>query len=417
MINTLQYDEKDDLYSMLKYLQENDIVDISHMRNVIEMKKREELLKQHHGKITQGSDGKWRTYVKDETKKNGLRMIKKSSKTKLEDEIVSYYKAHSNKKPTFDKVYKSWRSVQDHLVGDNTIYKYQTDYKRFFEGSEFAAQEIEKISEDDLKIFFHDSIVSNKLGKGAFKKLFGYVNNTFGKAYREKVIHENPMSYLVCKQFYGYCEEINKPLSQQIYSDEEVKTILEWLHKEYEEKPSYIPNYAVEFASLTGMRVGEIVALKWEDFDYENGFFMIDKSEKFNRITKEYYIDTTKNKKKRQFPIDEKLKKLLLKIKKSELSAGYLCEWVFANEEGRIHAPVVSSCIKNKCKQLGIPERGIHAFRKTLNSNMRCAGVSEMMTSSLLGHSPQVNRQYYTFDVTTLSDKAEVITKIHENIG
>ena len=110
------------------------------------------------------------------------------------------------------------------------------------------------------------------MGKGAFKKLFGYVNNTFGKAYREKVIHENPMSYLVCKQFYGYCEEINKPLSQQIYSDEEVKTILEWLHKEYEEKPSYIPNYAVEFASLTGMRVGEIVALKWEDFDYENGF-------------------------------------------------------------------------------------------------------------------------------------------------
>ena len=80
-------------------------------------------------------------------------MIKKSSKAKLEDEIISYYKAHSNKKPTFDKMYKSWRSVQDHLVGDNTIYKYQTDYKRFFEDSEFAAQEIEKISEDDLKIF------------------------------------------------------------------------------------------------------------------------------------------------------------------------------------------------------------------------------------------------------------------------
>lgn len=123
MINTLQCNEKDDLYSMLKYLQENDIVDMSQVRNVIEMKKREELLKQHHGKITQGSDGKWRTYVKDETKKNGLRMIKKSSKAKLEDEIISYYKAHSNKKPTFDKMYKSWRSVQDHLVGDNTIYK------------------------------------------------------------------------------------------------------------------------------------------------------------------------------------------------------------------------------------------------------------------------------------------------------
>lgn len=224
------------------------------------------------------------------------------------------------------------------------------------------------------------------------------------------------MNQFVCKQFYGYCEEVIKPLSQKVYSDKEAEMILQKLHKEYEDKPSYIPNYAVEFASLTGMRVGEIVALKWEDFNYEKGFFTINKSEKYNRVSKEYYIDFTKNKKERQFPIDDVLQNLLVKIKKSELSAGYLCEWVFANEEGRIHAPVISSCIKNKCRQLGIPERGIHAFRKTLNSNMRCAGVSEMITSSLLGHSPQVNRQYYTFDVTTIQDKAEIIQKMHKNI-
>lgn len=413
--NILQCNEKDDLYSMLKYLQENDIVDISQVRNAIEMKKREELLKQHKRKITQGSDGKWRTYVEDETKKSGLRMIKKATRKNLDDELVAYYKKQGSKKPTFEQIYRKWRAVQDHLVGDNTVYKYNTDYKRFFEGSNLIKREIEKISEDDLKVFFYDCIKNNKLTKGAFKKLFGYVNNTFGKAYREKVIYENPMNQLVCKQFYGYCEEVIKPLSKKIYSDEEAEMILQKLHKEYEDKPSYIPNYAVEFASLTGMRVGEIVALKWEDFNYEKGYFTINKSEKYNRVSKEYYIDLTKNKKERQFPIDDVLRNLLAKIKKSELSAGYLCEWVFANEDGRIHAPVISSCIKNKCRQLGIPERGIHAFRRTLNSNMRCAGVSEMITSSLLGHSPQVNRQYYTFDVTTLSDKAEVIEKMHKN--
>lgn len=83
MINTLQCNEKDDLYSMLKYLQENDIVDMSQVRNVIEMKKREELLKQHHGKITQGSDGKWRTYVKDETKEKWFADDKKIIKSQV----------------------------------------------------------------------------------------------------------------------------------------------------------------------------------------------------------------------------------------------------------------------------------------------------------------------------------------------
>lgn len=40
------------------------------------------------------------------------------------------------------------------------------------------------------------------------------------------------------------------------------------------------------------MRVGEISALKWEDIN-EN-YISINKSEKYNRNTKEYYIGKTK---------------------------------------------------------------------------------------------------------------------------
>lgn len=148
----------------------------------------------------------------------------------------------------------------------------------------------------------------------------------------------------------------------------------------------------IDLINGTGMRVGEIVALKWEDIHNEKGYFTIQRSEKFNRKTKEYFIDKTKNKKVRNFPLDEKITTLFTRVKKAEFAKGYLCEWIFANEEGRIHAPVVSSCIKNKCKQLRIPDRGIHAFRKTFNSNMRCAGVSEVVAASLLGHSPDVNK-------------------------
>ena len=101
------------------------------------------------------------------------------------------------------------------------------------------------------------------------------------------------MVYLLRKQFYGYCEEIDKPLSKQVYTDEEVELITQWLHQQYKKIPSYIPHYAVELASLTGMRVGEIVALKWEDIHNEKGYFTIQRSEKFNRKTKEYFIDKT----------------------------------------------------------------------------------------------------------------------------
>ena len=339
------------------------------------------------------------------------------SRKKLDDILVEYYKTETDKTITLDEMYWRWRKVQDCMVVDNTVYKYTTDYNRFFKDKAFMQNPIEEITVDMLKLFFHDMIVDNGLSKGSFKKAYGYIDNTFQKAFREKVIPENPMVYLLRKQFYGYCEEIDKPLSKQVYTDEEVELITQWLHQQYKKIPSYIPHYAVELASLTGMRVGEIVALKWEDIHNEKGYFTIQRSEKFNRKTKEYFIDKTKNKKVRNFPLDEKITTLFTRVKKAEFAKGYLCEWIFANEEGRIHAPVVSSCIKNKCKQLKIPDRGIHAFRKTFNSNMRCAGVSEVVAASLLGHSPDVNKNYYTFDTTSLEDKAKIVADAHAHFG
>lgn len=77
-----------------------------------------------------------------------------------------------------------------------------------------------------------------------------------------------------------------------------------------------------------------------------------------------------------------------------------------------IHAPLISSCLKNKCRQLGISERGIHAFRKTFNSKLRCNGVSSIEAASLLGHSKEVNENYYTFDVSSLKEKADMVSKV-----
>lgn len=402
---------------ILKYLEDSGKVDLSDVQDAIEMKERQEVLKRHPYKITQGKDGYWRTYLKDSSKESGYKLIKKSTRKKLDDTLVEYYKTEEDKTVTLDEMYWRWREVQDHMVVDNTVYKYTTDYNRFFKDKAFMQNPIEEITVDMLKLFFHDMIKDNSLSKGAFKKAYGYIDNTFQKAFREKVIPENPMAYLLRKQFYGYCEETEKPLSKQVYTDEEVELITQWLHQQYKKIPSYIPHYAVELASLTGMRVGEIVALKWEDIHNEKGYFTIQRSEKFNRKTKEYFIDKTKNKKVRNFPLDEKITTLFTRVKKAEFAKGYLCEWIFANEEGRIHAPVVSSCIKNKCKQLRIPDRGIHAFRKTFNSNMRCAGVSEVVAASLLGHSPDVNKNYYTFDTTSLEDKAKIVADAHARLG
>ena len=155
--------------------------------------------------------------------------------------------------------------------------------------------------------------------------------------------------------------------------------------------------------------------MTWDSI-YDN-FILIDKSEKFNRKTKEYYVAETKNKKVRKFPLTDEIKSLFDKNKRVEMENGYLSKWVFSNEDGRVHAPVISSCVKNKCRQLGIEEKGIHAFRRTLNSKMRCNNVPAVVASEIMGHTEAVNEEYYTYDITDMDTKKNIVSQINRRIS
>ena len=400
---------------LLKYAIENGIIDTTYVQDMIEMQKRKEILEKHQYSIWEGKNGKWYTYLPDEEKNRGKVLKKRNSQKEIEDLVIDFWKAKKEKEKiySFDDVYFMWREVQDQLVSENSVARYETDYNRFFKDSDFSNTRIKDIGDDSIRIFMCQTIKKHNLCKSSSKKLFGYVRNTIITARKNGIISGNPVEFMQSKDFYKYCSENFKPDEKKIISDSDMKSLQERFRKDHDEKPNYIPTYAVEFASLTGMRVGEIAALSWDCITEK--YIIVCKSEKTNRHSKESYIDKTKNGKIRFFPMTEEIESLLRKVKKIEEENGYLCEWVFANEGGRIHAPVISSCSKTKCRQLGIDEKGIHAYRKTLNSKMRCSGVSSTVAASILGHTKEVNEQYYTFDVTDMEAKSRIVSRINED--
>lgn len=390
---------------ILQYAIENGMIDTVYVQEKIEMQKRKELLRKHPYAIWEDKNGIWHTYLPDE--KKGRIHRKRNDKKAIESVIMSYWKNIEDTPETFSDCYKRWREVQDQLVTDNTVAKYNTDYKRYFENAEFFNEAVKNINEEDVKVFICATVKEKKLCNKACKTLFGYVKNTFHSAMINKVIVENPMAFLEAKQFYKYCSQKERPIDKTLVSRDDFSRLSRQFAEDHSKNPNYIPTYAVEMASLTGMRAGELSALSWSDD--KGTYLLIRKSEKFNRRTKSFFIDETKNKKSRVFPITPEIRKLLDDVKQVEKQYGYICEWVFANEDGRIHAPVISSCLKTKCRQLGIEERGIHSYRRTINSNLRCNGVSSTVAASLLGHTKEVNEQYYTFDVSTMDEKKEAV--------
>ena len=117
------------------------IMNIVDAVNKIESMKTNEYLTMHPYAITHSQDGYYRTYLPGE--KGKRRQIKKKAKSDLEKVVIDYWMKRS---PTsFKERYAVWVDRQKLKgVSDNTIYKYQTDYARFFKGKKIEKRDVRR---------------------------------------------------------------------------------------------------------------------------------------------------------------------------------------------------------------------------------------------------------------------------------
>lgn len=390
------------LSQLLKYAVDNDILDLSCVKE-IEMSKRKEYLKKHPYSIYLGKDNFWHTYLPN--KEGGRKAVKKKNQKDLENIIISYWELENQNK--FKQRYEVWVERQK-ICGrsDNTIYKYQTDYNRFFKGDEFENMDIRYITDEDIMIFIKRLLSRKDIPYKALKAMFGYMSGVFEKAMKDKIIKENPCIYIDLPVFKKHCKDpVKKNATQRTLSVKEKKILLNKVNKS-----KSLARYAAELAFYTGMRVGELSSLKWSDIDFTEEVIMIQSSEKFNRLTKEYYISDTKNEKIRTIPLTDNMKSVLYKTKKEELCNGWLSEFVFSDENGRVHAPRISDWVRNNTLTNDFScTKSIHAIRRTLNSNMRCNGVSSTAAAAILGHTEKVNEENYTYGIISMEEKKKMI--------
>lgn len=121
----------------------------------------------------------------------------------------------------------------------------------------------------------------------------------------------------------------------------------------------------VVVALNTGMRLGEIVGLKWENIDLQNNFIL---------------LDDTKSGKRREIPINDTVRRELKQVvRRVDLP------WVFLHNGKRIGS--VKKGFEAACKRAGIYNLHFHDLRHTFASWLVMAGVDLATVKELLGHS------------------------------
>ncbi|SKA16315.1 tyrosine-type recombinase/integrase [Sediminibacterium ginsengisoli] len=181
------------------------------------------------------------------------------------------------------------------------------------------------------------------------------------------------------------------------FPTERIKQNIEVLSRTHQKKMmQYIQehftfrNLGVYVCLCSGMRIGEICALTWEDIDTDNGIISIRRT--IQRIYNiegnirktEIILDTPKTKNSiREVPMNKDLLRMLKPIKKVVNPAFF----VLTNDAKPTEPRTYRTYYKNLMKTLGMPDLKFHGLRHSFATRCIESQCDYKTVSVLLGHS------------------------------
>lgn len=393
--------------NILKYLQENGIINIDDVENAMKKSELERILKQHPYKIT-FSAGRWQTFVKDDTQKSGRKKLAKSTEEKLNITLYEYYKKQEKQLShvTLKTLYPEWIEYKAlHTTASNYIRRINNDWDKYYKDSDIINKQIKQLDKLTLDMWAHKLIQHYHMSKTQYYNCTIIMRQALDYAVDLGIITENPFSLVQIDGRRLFRQVKKKPDQTQVYFENELKLLsdMAWDDFHSNDKLRYrLAPLAVLFQFQTGVRLGELCALRFSDVkgDYIN-------IERMYRYETKEVVNHTKGFEDRRVLLTKKAKEILDTARSYQTQQGFSINgYIFSLGNNPLSEAAISNLYKKYCDKIGIVHKSSHKSRKTYISSLIDGQININTIREMVGHADErTTYSSYCFDRHTEQEK------------
>lgn len=427
---------KNDISSknLVQILQNYGIIDTDTdgLLELIEMKKREEIIKMHiekFHKIWENTNkGLYLTYVPDDTKPKNRRQISASTQDALEDKIVAFYQDIENQKKkaekqaalTLRKLYPDWLAYKSlKTTATSYIRRIDDDWKAYYLKSKIIDIPLAELDKLTCEKWVLEIIQKKHLTKTQYYNMSIILRQGLEYAVESNYITKNVFEKVkVDKKL--FLKKQKPEDNTQVFLTDERPLIEEEAWTDYNEK-GCSACLAIPLAFQLGVRLGELVSIKGTDIEgnYVHIQRMAQKQER-QRPDGTWYpavwkvVEHTKSSAGDRFVyLSQEARRIIKILMDANEEKGYRKDDFLFLHNGKFISPrAVDTRIRKYCDHININRKSTHKIRKTFISTLLDAGININEVRKCVGHErEQTTLKNYTFNRQTSVEKENAFEK------
>jgi len=257
----------------------------------------------------------------------------------------------------------------------------------------FGKRPLRNISPEDIDVLIRQ-LQKRGLQPATVNRHLEVVRTIFNYCIKRRKAVYNPMSAVRMLRL--------PPVKLNYWTEYEARQFLEYSEGRYGEHGRYTVYLFYKFALNTGMRLGEIVSLRWHEVDLDNRLVTVCRTQCYkSRIVR----NTTKGGKIRHVPINNAIYDDLVRLK-AESKYGL----VFTILGTPFDHSNVTKWFKRDMKIAGVKRIRFHDLRHTYASHFMMNGGEIYVLQAILGHSDiKTTERYAHLSKSFLVDKANTV--------